>query len=168
MEFYVIKAMQLPYVPDEVFEIMHEFSVFLLKDDKHDLGYYRYYKRKGHYYMGRPAPDHPGMLHHWQIGMAGLIMAQLGGLINLARNAITNPAESMEESELYDESTVIDLPSSSVSEEEVETAPPVPTPSLLEQEQEEIQEYTLQEEPESPKPTISLQTIQSLPPLAKL
>jgi hypothetical protein len=166
MEFYVIKVMQLPYVPDEVFEIMHEFSVFLLKDDKHDLGYYRYYKRKGHYYMGRPAPDHPGMLHHWQIGMAGLIMAQLGGLINLARNAIANPAESMEESELYDESTVIDLPESSVSESE--TAPPVPTPSLLMQEQEETQEYILQEEQEQPKPTISLQTLPSLPPLAKL
>jgi hypothetical protein len=106
------------------------------------------------------------MLHHWQIGMAGLIMAQLGGLINLARNAIANPAESMEESELYDESTVIDLPESSISESE--TAPPVPTPSLPMQEQEEIQEYILQEEQEQPKPTISLQTLPSLPPLVKL
>ena len=160
--------MQLPYVPDEVFEIMHEFSVFLLKDDKHDLGYYRYYRRKGHYYMGRPAPDHPGMLHHWQIGMAGLIMAQLGGLINLARSAITSSdmAENMPDSELYDESTVIDLPDSSVHE--TETVPPVPTPSLLEPQQEEIQEELLTQEPEPSIPTISLQTLPSLPPIAKL
>ena len=159
--------MNLPYIPDEVFEIMHEFSVFLLKDDKHDLGYYRYYKRKGHYYMGQPAPDHPGMLHHWQIGMAGLIMAQLGGLINLARNAIASP-EDISESELYDESTVIDLPESSVS---VEEAPPVPMPSLSMQQEEELQEQPLQE-PQKPvsqsSPSVTLQTLPSLPPLAKL
>ena len=161
--------MQLPYIPDEVFEIMHEFSVFLLKDDKHDLGYYRYYRRKGHYYMGRPAPDHPGMLHHWQVGMAGLIMAQLGGLINLARNAITSTdmAENMPEGELYDESTVIDLPESAVQE----VVPPVPTPSLPELQEEELQEQPLlpqQEQVLSTKPNAVLQTIPSLPPLAKL
>ena len=161
--------MQLPYIPDEVFEIMHEFSVFLLKDDKHDLGYYRYYRRKGHYYMGRPAPDHPGMLHHWQVGMAGLIMAQLGGLINLARNAITSTdmAENMPEGELYDESTVIiDLPESSVEE-----VPPVPMPSLSMQQEEELQE-PLTSEPQKPvsqsSPSATLQTIPSLPPLAEL
>ena len=163
-----IKDMQLPYIPDEVFEIMHEFSVFLLKDDKHDLGYYRYYRRKGHYYMGQPAPDHPGMLHHWQVGMAGLIMAQLGGLINLARNAITSTdmAENMPEGELYDESTVIDLPESSVEE-----VPPVPTPSLPESQEEELQEQPLQLQQEQVLPARSsavLQTIPSLPPLARL
>lgn len=163
--------MQLPYVPDEVFEIMHEFSVFLLKDDKHDLGYYRYYKRKGHYYMGRPAPDHPGMLHHWQIGMAGLIMAQLGGLINLARSAITSSdmAENIPDSELYDESTVIiDLPESSIHEE---TAPPVPTPSLLEPEQEDMSvqpEIEQQQIPESTTPSVTLHILPSLSPIAKL
>ena len=122
--------------------------------------------------MGRPAPDHPGMLHHWQIGMAGLIMAQLGGLINLARSAITSSdmAENMPDSELYDESTVIDLPESSVSEE-VEEAPPIPTPSLLEPQQEEILETPLEQTPNPPesKATMTtLQTIPSLPPLAKL
>lgn len=157
--------MQLPYIPDEVFEIMHEFSVFLLKDDKHDLGYYRYYKRKGHYYMGKPAPNHPGMLHHWQVGMAGLVMAQLGGLINLARSAVTSSdmAENITESELYDESTVIDLPSDAVQE--------VPTPQLF-HEAGEYQELDGDEaqitEPEIEEPTVQLTTIQSLTPIAKL
>ena len=165
-----MKDMQLPYVPDEVFEIMHEFSVFLLKDDKHDLGYYRYYRRKGHYYMGKPAPDHPGMLHHWQVGMAGLVMAQLGGLINLARNAVTSSdmAENIPESELYDESTiVIDLPSDAVQE--------VPTPQLFQQETENLytedeDEYgeQIQPEIEIESEPIQLTTIQSLSPLAKL
>lgn len=168
--------MQLPYIPDEVFEIMHEFSVFLLKDDKHDLGYYRYYKRKGHYYMGKPAPNHPGMLHHWQVGMAGLIMAQLGGLINLARNAITSTdmAENIPDSELYDESTVIDLPDSAVHE--------VPTPSLVHQQSEDqvlveneddqdivelelSPQYPLSKQQQVPT---QLNIIPSLPPIAKL
>lgn len=160
--------MQLPYIPDEFFEIMHEFSVFLLKDDKHDLGYYRYYRRKGHYYMGRPAPNHPGMLHHWQVGMAGLIMAQLGGLINMARDAIstTDMAENLPDNELYDESTVIDLPDSAV-----EITEPVPSPSLLGSQQESIHPDIQQEyiQPEiTTSPSATLRTLPSLPPIAKL
>lgn len=165
--------MQLPYIPDEVFEIMHEFSVFLLKDDKHDLGYYRYYRRKGHYYMGRPAPNHPSMLHHWQIGIGGLILAQLGGLLNLARNAMTSNdmVEQMGEGELYDESTVIDLPESAVHE--VPTPPltnhemiveDIPTPSIEVSQSPQIQELLIEEEHNN-RP---LQPIPSLSPLAKL
>jgi hypothetical protein len=166
--------MQLPYIPDEIFEVMHEFSVFLLKDDKHDLGYYRYYKRKGHYYMGQHSPDHPGMLHHWQVGMAGLIMAQLGGLLNLARNAVTSDEmiENMGEGELYDESTVIDLPENAVHE--------VPTPSLVHQQfgdqvhDIEVSEIIDMSESEENQllPTlqvpVKLVPIPSLPPLQKI
>ena len=165
--------MQLPYIPDEFFEVMHEFSVFLLKDDKHDLGYYRYYKRKGHYYMGKHSPDHPGMLHHWQVGMAGLIFAQLGGLLNLARNAVTSDemVSSMGDGELYDESTVIVLPDSAVHE--------VPTPSLVHQQfedrplvvDEDQQEYNdLSQDILTPttRQSISLSIIPSLPTLQKI
>ena len=73
----------------------------------------------------------------------------------------------MPEGELYDESTVIiDLPESSVEE-----VPPVPTPSLPEQQEEELQE-PLASEPQKPvsqsSPSATLQTIPSLPPLAEL
>lgn len=157
--------MQLPYIPDEFFEVMHEFSVFLLKDDKHDLGYYRYYKRKGHYYMGKQSPDHPGMLHHWQVGMAGLIFAQLGGLLNLARNAVTSDemVASMGEGELYDESTVIDLPDNAVQE--------VPTPQLPPEEMVEypniVDEIQTEYEIVKTEP-VKLITIPSLPTLQKI
>lgn len=160
--------MQLPYIPDEIFEVMHEFSVFLLKDDKHDLGYYRYYKRKGHYYMGKHSPNHPGMLHHWQVGMAGLIFAQLGGLLNLARNAVTSDEmiESMGEGELYDESTVIDLPENAVQE--------VPLPQLpnddVNDEYDKILDLPMPQTQNSVKKQqdFQLTPIPSLPPLQKI
>lgn len=166
--------MQLPYVPDQVFEILHEFSVFLLKDDKHDLGYYRYYRRKGHYYLGHPAPNHPGMLHHWQVGMAGLVMAQIGGLINLARDAMVNShiAENIDESQLYDESTVIDLDESAVSEVVPEPdyeihSEEVSQQSIVEQQEQQMPELPSVEESRI-QPLVQLTTIPSLSEIAKL
>jgi hypothetical protein len=68
-------------VPMELFEMIHNFSVYLLIDDKHDLGRGQYYDRIDHYYHGRKSPHHPSVLHHYQLGIAGLLFSQVGSLI---------------------------------------------------------------------------------------
>lgn len=110
----------LPYIPDEIFELMHEFSLFLLKDDKSDIGYYKYFKRNGHYYHGVKSMNHPSMIHHWQIGIAGLIVAQIGGLINMARDSMNG--EIPDDEPLFEESQIIDLDESHVHYEDKKPA----------------------------------------------
>ncbi len=64
-----------------MFDFMYKFSYYMLMDDKDDIGRYRYTKRIGHYYQGRKATEHPSMLHHWQFGMIGMFISQVGGII---------------------------------------------------------------------------------------
>lgn len=68
-------------IPMELFEIIHNISMFLLVDDKHDLGRGVYYERDDHYYHGRFSAHHPSMWHHWQIGLFGLMISQLGTFV---------------------------------------------------------------------------------------
>lgn len=68
-------------IPMELFEIIHNVSMFLLMDDKHDLGRGVYYERDDHYYHGRFSAHHPSMWHHWQIGVLGLVVSQLGTFV---------------------------------------------------------------------------------------
>jgi hypothetical protein len=70
-------------VPMEFFEILHNISMFLINDDAGDVGHFRYHERDYHYYHGKQSPSHPGVMHHWQIGVCGLLISQLGSLLNL-------------------------------------------------------------------------------------
>lgn len=81
-----------PQIPLEFWEFLHDISLFLIVDDKHDLGHFTYYNRNDHYYRFKKSPHHPSPFHHWQIGIVGLVTAQLGGLLSKAleiKNSIT-------------------------------------------------------------------------------
>ena len=67
-------------IPISFFEMIHNISMYLLLDDKHDLGRFSYYNRSDHWYHGSNNVDHPGIYHHWQIGIFGLLFAQVGSL----------------------------------------------------------------------------------------
>lgn len=73
-----------PHLPLEIFEMMHDLSLFLIVDDKHDLGHFAYSKRDDHYYHFKKSPDHPSPIHHWQIGVIGLFVSQVGALVSKA------------------------------------------------------------------------------------
>lgn len=66
----------------ELFELLHNISMFLIMDDKHDLGRFTYYDRHEHYYQGKHSPHHPTPWHHWQIGALGLMVSQIGALMS--------------------------------------------------------------------------------------
>jgi hypothetical protein len=70
-------------IPLELFEIIHNISMFLIRDDARDVGRFRYRDRDDHYYKGRLAPHHRSTIHHWQIGVAGLFLSQLGSLMSV-------------------------------------------------------------------------------------
>ena len=70
--------------PEQLFELIHNVSLYLLIDDKSDLGRFQYYGRDDHYYHGKHSPDHPSPFHHWQIGILGLIVSQLGSIMTKA------------------------------------------------------------------------------------
>ena len=70
----------MPQLPTELFEVIHNISKFLILDDAHDVGRFQYYGRKDHWYHGRNNHDHPGLWHHWQIGMMGMIIAEVGAV----------------------------------------------------------------------------------------
>jgi hypothetical protein len=72
---------ETPPLPMEIFEAIHNFSLYLILDDVHDLGRGQYYERIDHFYHGRKSPDHPSVLHHWQLGLAGLLVSQVGSLL---------------------------------------------------------------------------------------
>src|ERR1051326_2247311 len=69
---------------------------FLIADDKHDIGYYSYKNRKNHTYHGRKAPNHPSVMHHWQVGALGIFTAHM-----LAAAALFNAMMSEEEKDYY-------------------------------------------------------------------
>jgi hypothetical protein len=69
-------------VPMELFEMIHNFSMYLILDDVHDLGRGQYYERIDHFYHGKKSPHHPSPFHHYQIGIAGLLFSQIGSLLS--------------------------------------------------------------------------------------
>lgn len=73
-----------PHLPQEFWEMVHDISMFLVLDDKHDLGHFAYSNRNHHYYRGKKSPNHPQPFHHWQLGMIGIVVAQMGALISKA------------------------------------------------------------------------------------
>lgn len=70
----------MPKIPIQLFELIHNISMFLLLDDKHDIGRFSYHNRTDYYWKGRYSPDHPSPLHHWYIGWLGLLTAQIGAI----------------------------------------------------------------------------------------
>ncbi len=68
-------------IPLPFFEMIHNISMYLLLDDKHDLGRFSYYNRSDHWYHGNNNIHHPGIFHHWQIGIFGLLFSSIGSLI---------------------------------------------------------------------------------------
>src|SRR6476469_7051132 len=67
--------------PMEIFEIIHNVSMYLLVDDMHDLGRGQYYKRTDYYYHGKHSPDHPSPFHHWILGYFGILTSQIGSAL---------------------------------------------------------------------------------------
>lgn len=85
-----------PHIPMEFWEMIHDFSMFLIVDDKHDLGHFSYWNRNDHYYRFKKSPNHPSPFHHYQIGILGLVLAQIGGLFSKAleiKNELTPQKE---------------------------------------------------------------------------
>ena len=116
-DFHKVKHMvnranyYMPYIPDDVSKVIHEFGALLVRDDASDIGYFSYRNRTTHYYFGRQAPHHPSPWHHWQggafmmlIGMLGSLFAkfgealmQLSGVVDEMDNEFVNqPASAME------------------------------------------------------------------------
>ncbi len=73
-----------PNVPIEFWEFIHELSMFFVIDDIHDLGKFSYWNRNDHYYKFKKSPHHPSPFHHWQVGVIGLFLAQMGAAITKA------------------------------------------------------------------------------------
>lgn len=88
--------LQEPHFPIEIFEMMYDISLFLIVDDKHDLGHFGYINRDDHYYRFKPSPNHPSPFHHWQVGVIGLFLSQTGALISKALE-IKNSMRAQEE-----------------------------------------------------------------------
>ncbi len=103
-----------PQIPMEFWEMLHDFSMFLIVDDKHDLGRFSYYDRKGHFYRYKESPHHPSPFHHWQVGILGLFASQLGAIVTKAldiRNEFLNnsPPQLPEHFKIKKEKPIIDL-----------------------------------------------------------
>jgi hypothetical protein len=64
----------LPYMPQEILKLIHNFGYSMLLDDKHDIGKFSYSNRPGY-------PPHPSGIHHWYIGAAMMTLAQVGGML---------------------------------------------------------------------------------------
>jgi len=63
----------LPFFPEEILKLMHNFGYLMLKDDAQDIGFFKYTARRG-------LAPHLSGLHHWYVGAALMTIAQMGGL----------------------------------------------------------------------------------------
>ena len=79
-----------------VAKFVDKLGEFLIADDKHDLGYYAYKNRKNHYYHGIKSPNHPSMMHHWQVGGIMMFGAQM-----MAAAAMLNALTSDDDADYY-------------------------------------------------------------------
>jgi len=55
----------------------------MIKDDAHDLGWASYRGRRLSHYNGRHSPNHDSPVHHWMIGTALCLSAQVLGALAL-------------------------------------------------------------------------------------
>lgn len=76
----------LPWINDGALKMIHDFGYAMLKDDSHDIGYFRYTARRGY-------RSHPSRLHHWYIGAGLMVAAQMGGILAKAREFMEAGAE---------------------------------------------------------------------------
>lgn len=114
--------MKKPYIPIELWEALHDISLFLIVDDQHDLGRFSYYGDESHYYRFQKRPDHPSPFHHYQLGILGLVVSQIGALFSTVLD-IKNGM--MEEKELPNRfHKIIDLPLTSQTEPAMALPPP--------------------------------------------
>ncbi len=58
------------------FDQLRALGKHLVRDDIHDLGYFKYFGREGH-------KDHPGNLHHWQYGVLLWALSEYLTLLNV-------------------------------------------------------------------------------------
>ena len=71
----------------------------LIKDDASDLGYASYRGRANHIYHGVRSPNHPSPFHHYQIGTALCMLAQILQLSTVAAEA-SEVAEDIQDPDL--------------------------------------------------------------------
>lgn len=89
-----------PFLPMKFWEFLYDISLWLIVDDKEDLGRFTYFDRDTHYYHFKHSPHHPSPFHHWQIGIVGLFLSQAGALLTKAiemKNQIKKPVVKQEE-----------------------------------------------------------------------
>lgn len=67
-------------IPISFFEMVHNISMFLIMEDKKDLGRFQYFNRSDYYYYNKHSPNHESPWHHWQIGLIGLLFSHVGSL----------------------------------------------------------------------------------------
>ena len=72
---------EVPHLPLELFEMIHNVSMFLILEDKKDIGRFQYYDRTDYYWKGRFSPDHPSPWHHYHVGIFGLLISQIGSVV---------------------------------------------------------------------------------------
>lgn len=119
-------------IPMKFWEMLHEFSLFLLVDDKHDIGRFTYYNRDDHYYHFKHSPHHPTPFHHWQVGVVGLFVSQMGALVSKAMEMKREFAAGVPQTEYQKPIKVIDLIQFPDNHSVVEVAPPsLPSPNLF-------------------------------------
>jgi hypothetical protein len=74
-------------------EIIYNLGETLLYDDRGDIGFFTYRKRKNHYYNGKKSEDHPSPVHHWQLGALLVLFSEIAGLLAIAREMKKPPVE---------------------------------------------------------------------------
>lgn len=79
----------MPWVYDGALKMMHNFGYAMLRDDSHDIGYFKYTARRGY-------RAHPSRLHHWYIGTGLMLIAQMGGILHKAREFMEAGSELSE------------------------------------------------------------------------
>ena len=74
-------------------ELIYNLGETLLYDDRQDIGFFTYRKRKNHYYNGKKSEDHPSPVHHWQLGALLVLFSEIAGLVAIAREMQKPPQE---------------------------------------------------------------------------
>lgn len=70
----------------------------LAYDDRYDIGWFQYYNRtKGNPHIGWGKGVHESPVHHWQVAAPLLLIGQLLGYLDVAREVEAAEAEESEE-----------------------------------------------------------------------
>ena len=81
---------------------VHDLGYMMILDDKDDVGWFSYSHRPYHTYRGKPSPKHPSPWHHWQLGGFMMVVAEIAGILEMAREMqqewnYEEPEEQVEE-----------------------------------------------------------------------